>query len=100
MEPKTKTACPDDLHFTGTLSKKNKFTKNRKQTVLIKRITACTSSVIGKVHFKTKYLARISKFLDKLTMRTVGTSLIQCHYDYTCLSCYSGLTEKQKQNQR
>ncbi|XP_045079271.1 ATP synthase subunit d, mitochondrial-like [Coregonus clupeaformis] len=44
--------------------------------------------VIGKVYSRTKFLARVAKFLDIETMRTLTTSLIQCDYDYACILCY------------
>ncbi len=51
-------------------------------------------SAIGRICSKTKCLARMSIFLDKETMRTLATSLVHCHFDYTCMAWYSGIIKK------
>ena len=50
-------------------------------------------SVISKIHARTKFLARIAKFLDRPTMRTLASALVQCLFDYTCLTWYSGISK-------
>ena len=51
---------------------------------------------IGKVNSRTKFLARVAKSLDTETVRSLATSLIQCHYDYACFSWCSGTTSNRK----
>lgn len=52
--------------------------------------------VLGKVNSRTKYLARIAKYLDIRTMRTLATALVQSQYDYACTSWYSGTSQSLK----
>ncbi|CAB1351481.1 unnamed protein product [Coregonus sp. 'balchen'] len=52
--------------------------------------------VIGNVHCRTKFLARVAKFLYTESMRTLETSLIRCHYGYASISWFSGVSQNLK----
>ena len=47
--------------------------------------------VISKANQRIKFLARISKFIDKGAMKILAAALIQCHFDYACTSWYNGI---------
>ena len=48
--------------------------------------------VISKVSQRTKFLARISRFLDTHTLKTLAGALVQCQFDYACTSWYTGIS--------
>ena len=50
-------------------------------------------AVIGKANSRLKFLYRKSKFLTMHTRKLLVSSLIQCHFDYSCSFWYPGLTQ-------
>lgn len=52
--------------------------------------------VLTKINNRTRYLARISHFLDQSAMKILAGALIQCHYDYACGSWYNSAPKSQK----
>ena len=52
------------------------------------------SIIIKNISSRTKFLARKRKYLDSVTMKLLAAALVQCHFDYACSSCFSGLTKK------
>ena len=53
-------------------------------------------NVIKKSNSKLKFLFRNAKFLSTHAKKLLVSSLIQCHFDYSCSFWYSGLTKKSK----
>lgn len=51
------------------------------------------NQVIKKANVKLKILYRICSFLNRYTKQLLVSSLIQCHFDYTCASWYLGLSQ-------
>jgi hypothetical protein len=52
------------------------------------------SNIVSKVNGRLKFLCRNAKCLDPRSRKTLSTALIQCYFDYSCSSWYSGLTKK------
>lgn len=52
--------------------------------------------VISKVNQKTKFLARLSSFIDRSALVILANALIQCHFDYACSSWFTAITVKLK----
>ena len=52
--------------------------------------------VISKVNQRTRFLGRISPYVNSSAMRTLAGALIQCHYDYACTSWYRGISKPLK----
>ena len=51
-------------------------------------------SVIKKTNSKLQFLYRKGKFLSMHAKKLLVSSLIQCHFDYSCSYWYSGLSKK------
>ena len=51
------------------------------------------TSVIQKAYARLKFLYRKRIFLNLTTKTLLVMSLIQCHFDYACLSWYPGLSK-------
>jgi hypothetical protein len=50
------------------------------------------SNIVSKVNGRLKFLYRNAKCLDPRSRKTLSeTTLIQCYFDYSCSSWYSGL---------
>jgi calcineurin-like phosphoesterase family protein len=50
------------------------------------------SNIVSKVNGRLKFLYRNAKCLDPRSRKTLfETALIQCYFDYSCSSWYSGL---------
>ena len=49
------------------------------------------SNIVSKVNGRLKFLYRNAKCLDPRSRKTLSTALIQCYFDYSCSSWYSGL---------
>lgn len=54
------------------------------------------TQVLEKVHKKTKFLARKSKYLDISTLKTLAVALVQSNFDYACTSWYSNISKRLK----
>jgi hypothetical protein len=52
------------------------------------------SNIVSKVNGRLKFLCRNAKCLDPRSRKTLSTALIQCYFDYSFSSWYSGLTKK------
>ena len=50
------------------------------------------TSVIKKVNQRTRFLGRMSSFVNKRALGTLAGAIIQPHYDYACSSWYSNIT--------
>ena len=55
---------------------------------------AITNEVIKKVNARLRFMYRQGYFLTSSMMKTLGKSLIQCHFDYACSLWYSSLSKK------
>ena len=51
------------------------------------------NNILHKAHTRLKYLYRQAPYLCQNTKKTLCSSLILCHFDYSCSSWYSGLTK-------
>jgi calcineurin-like phosphoesterase family protein len=49
------------------------------------------SNIVSKVNGRLKFLYRNAKCLDPRSRKTLSTALIQCYFDYSWSSWYSGL---------
>jgi hypothetical protein len=49
------------------------------------------SNIVSKVNGRFKFVYRNAKCLDPRSRKTLSTALIQCYFDYSCSSWYSGL---------
>ena len=54
------------------------------------------NKVIAKINARIKMLFRLSGFLDTHTSKLLSNALIQCLFDYSCCSWYSGLSQSLK----
>ena len=54
------------------------------------------NNIVKKSNSRLKFLYRHAISLSKQTRKTLATALIQCHFDYSCSSWYSGLNENLK----
>ena len=52
------------------------------------------NNVIKKAGARLRFLYRQAHFLDLKTRKTLVTALIQCYFDYSCSSWFSGLSKK------
>jgi hypothetical protein len=56
------------------------------------------NNIISKVNAKLKFLYGQSRLLDTKTKQLLCSALIQCHFDYSCSSCYEGISKNLKRN--
>ena len=54
------------------------------------------NSIIKKANSRLKFLYRQASSLNQNSRKTLATALIQCHFDYSCSSWYSGLNKNLK----
>lgn len=54
------------------------------------------TGIIHKASARLKFLYRQGQFLNQKTRKTLASALIQCHFDYSCSSWYSGLSQEMK----
>lgn len=55
-----------------------------------------SKKVVVKVNHRIKFLARNSKYLDRKALRALAGALVQCHFDYACLSWYDSAPSNMK----
>ena len=55
--------------------------------------TSMSTSVLGKVNAKTKFLYRKGKFFNTKERKMLSSALIQSNFDYACNSWFRGLTK-------
>ena len=55
---------------------------------------SAANNVIAKAGARLRFLYRQAQFLDQKTRKTLVSALIQCHFDYSCSSWFSGLSKK------
>ena len=54
------------------------------------------ANIIKKVGARLKFLYRQNQFLNQTTRQILANALIQCYFDYSCSSWYSGLSQNLK----